>query len=74
MKARSMVTSLAACFVALTCCFTQDAIMGTWKLNGGLAVNVGLERATGSRALSPVTLALNYIHRSTQASNMSRAV
>ena len=33
MKARSMVISLVTCFVALTWCFAQDAMMGTWKLN-----------------------------------------
>ena len=33
MKARSLVVSLLTCFVALTWCFGQDAMMGTWKLN-----------------------------------------
>ena len=33
MKARSMVISLVTCFVALTWCFAQDAMMGNWKLN-----------------------------------------
>jgi len=33
MKARPVVLSLATCFVALTWCFGQDAMMGTWKLN-----------------------------------------
>jgi hypothetical protein len=33
MKARSVVVSLVTCFVALTWCFGQDAMMGTWKLN-----------------------------------------
>ena len=33
MKARSIVISLATCFVALTWCFAQDAMIGTWKLN-----------------------------------------
>jgi hypothetical protein len=33
MKARSIVLSLATCFVALTLCFAQDAMIGTWKLN-----------------------------------------
>ena len=33
MKARSMVISLVTFFVALTWCFAQDAMMGTWKLN-----------------------------------------
>src|SRR5215469_4579883 len=33
MKTRSMVISLVTCFVALTWCFAQDAMMGTWKLN-----------------------------------------
>ena len=33
MKARSIVVFLVTCFVALTWCFAQDAMMGTWKLN-----------------------------------------
>jgi hypothetical protein len=33
MKARSIVICLVMCFVALTWCFAQDAMMGTWKLN-----------------------------------------
>jgi hypothetical protein len=33
MKARSVVVSVLTCFVALTWCFGQDAMMGTWKLN-----------------------------------------
>ena len=33
MKARSVVVSLVTWFVALTWCFGQDAMMGTWKLN-----------------------------------------
>ena len=33
MKARSVVAPLVTCFVALTWCFGQDAMMGTWKLN-----------------------------------------
>ena len=33
MKALSVVVSLLTCFVALTWCFGQDAMMGTWKLN-----------------------------------------
>jgi hypothetical protein len=33
MKARSIVISVVTCFVALTWCFAQDAMMGTWKLN-----------------------------------------
>lgn len=33
MKARSIVVPLVTCFVALTFCFGQDAMMGTWKLN-----------------------------------------
>jgi len=33
MKARSVVVSLVMCFVAVTWCFAQDAMMGTWKLN-----------------------------------------
>jgi hypothetical protein len=33
MKARSIVMSLVTCFVALTLCLAEDAMMGTWKLN-----------------------------------------
>lgn len=33
MKARLFVLSLATCLVALTLCFAQDTMMGTWKLN-----------------------------------------
>ena len=33
MKARSIIVPLVTCFVALTLCFAQDAMMGTWKLN-----------------------------------------
>jgi hypothetical protein len=33
MKARSIVVPLVTCFVALTLCFAQDAMVGTWKLN-----------------------------------------
>jgi len=33
MKARSVVVPMLTCFVALTWCFGQDAMMGTWKLN-----------------------------------------
>lgn len=33
MKARSVVVPLVTCFVALTWCFAQDAMMGIWKLN-----------------------------------------
>ena len=33
MKARSIVVSLVTCFVALTLCFGQEAMMGTWKLD-----------------------------------------
>src|SRR5262245_29832312 len=33
MKTRSVVVSLVTCFVALTWCFGQDAMMGNWKLN-----------------------------------------
>ena len=33
MKARSIVIGLVTCFVALTLCLAEDAMMGTWKLN-----------------------------------------
>src|SRR5690348_10884175 len=33
MKARTILLSLALCFVSVTVCFAQDAFMGTWKLN-----------------------------------------
>lgn len=33
MKARWIGISLVMCFLALTWCFGQDAMMGTWKLN-----------------------------------------
>jgi RNase P/RNase MRP subunit p29 len=33
MKARPVALTLATFFVALTWCFGQDAMMGTWKLN-----------------------------------------
>jgi len=33
MKTKSMVVLLVTCFVSLTWCFAQDAMMGTWKLN-----------------------------------------
>ena len=33
MKAKSIVVSLFTCFFALTWCFAQDAMIGTWKLN-----------------------------------------
>ena len=33
MKARSIVMCLVTCFVALTLCLAEDAMMGTWKLN-----------------------------------------
>lgn len=33
MKARSLVLSLATCFVVLTFGIAQDTMMGTWKLN-----------------------------------------
>jgi len=33
MKARSILLSLVPCFVGLTLCFAQDAMLGTWKLN-----------------------------------------
>jgi hypothetical protein len=33
MNARTIVLTLAMCFVGLTLCFADDANMGTWKLN-----------------------------------------
>jgi hypothetical protein len=33
MNARTIVITLAMCFVGLTLCFAEDANMGTWKLN-----------------------------------------
>ncbi len=33
MKARTILLSLALCFVSVTVCFAQDAFTGTWKLN-----------------------------------------
>jgi hypothetical protein len=33
MRARTIVLILAACLVAFSFCFAQDAMMGTWKLN-----------------------------------------
>ena len=33
MKARTILLSLALCFVSVAVCFAQDAFMGTWKLN-----------------------------------------
>jgi len=33
MKTKSIVVLLVTCFVSLTWCFAQDAMMGTWKLN-----------------------------------------
>jgi hypothetical protein len=33
MKAKTMVMTLAFCFVAATMCFFSDVNMGTWKLN-----------------------------------------
>ena len=34
MKAKTIVLTLALCFVAVVAvCFAQDAFMGTWKLN-----------------------------------------
>src|ERR1700746_2308342 len=33
MKAKSIVVSLFTCFFALTWCFAQDAMIGTWKLD-----------------------------------------
>ena len=33
MKPKSVIVSLVTCFVALTLCFGQAAMMGTWKLN-----------------------------------------
>jgi hypothetical protein len=33
MKPRTMVLTLALCFLAVTLCFAEDAFMGTWKVN-----------------------------------------
>jgi hypothetical protein len=33
MNTRTIVLTLATCFVGLTLCFADDANMGTWKLN-----------------------------------------
>src|SRR5216683_1275902 len=33
MKARTILLSLALCFVAVAMCFAENAQMGTWKLN-----------------------------------------
>ena len=33
MKAKSIVLTLALCFVGVAVCFAQDAQLGTWKLN-----------------------------------------
>ena len=33
MKARTMVLTLALCFVGVAVCLAEDANMGTWKLN-----------------------------------------
>ena len=33
MKAKTILLSLALCFVSVAVCFAQDAFMGTWKLN-----------------------------------------
>src|SRR6266581_9674898 len=33
MKAKTIVLTLALCFVAATVCFADDAFTGTWKLN-----------------------------------------
>src|SRR5713101_6194522 len=33
MKARTMVVTLALCFVGVAACLAEDANMGTWKLN-----------------------------------------
>ncbi len=33
MKTRSIVLTLALCFVGVAVCFAQDAHLGTWKLN-----------------------------------------
>ena len=35
MKAKTIVLTLALCFVGAIVCFAQDANMGTWKLNEG---------------------------------------
>jgi hypothetical protein len=34
MKPRTIVLSLALCFIGVGVCFAQDLFMGTWKLNG----------------------------------------
>ena len=39
MKARWIGISLVMCFLALTWCFGQDAMMGTWKLNEAKSKN-----------------------------------
>jgi len=33
MKAKTIVLTLALCFVAATVCFADDVFTGTWKLN-----------------------------------------
>lgn len=33
MKAKTIVLTLALCFMPVELCFAQDAFMGTWKLN-----------------------------------------
>ena len=33
MKAKTIVLTLALCFVSVAVCFAQDVFMGTWKLN-----------------------------------------
>jgi hypothetical protein len=33
MKARTMVVTLALCFIGVAVCLAEDANMGTWKLN-----------------------------------------
>ncbi len=47
MNTRTMVLTLAACFVSLTLCFAEDANMGTWKLNEARSqVNAGAPKYT----------------------------
>lgn len=33
MKARTIVATLAVCFIGIGVCFAQNPLMGTWKLN-----------------------------------------
>ena len=55
MKAKTIVLTLALCFVAATVCFADDVFTGTWKLNeakskltpGGPKNNLVVYEATG---------------------------